>query len=332
MAIMRLFEILNIFSAQNRSLSSKEINNAVEHVIDSIDVKLRLVPSYKQKLRLAVSKALQYIDRLVDQVPGPYNFSRRSYINDPSVRAYFASPDAMQDVFSRSEELQAFFADPVNRDVDTCYSLLCSNKEEKAVIGSDLIGDRVRRDILQTTINFFDYKVLSPAVSSYDVRKGIKQCIFDGLITHALQHIATIKLVRRDLLDQQRIMHAQLRVRQAQGNGLSSMLAQGYADIWQSEALKKQYQEAGEKLEKMLGKHDVLSFYLDEVMRILSKPDDFIQLNVACFRLSDMRIKLDENTSQEANAVCFSELEIASVMKRVVSIASYSRDEMKLSH
>jgi hypothetical protein len=82
----------------------------------------------------------------------------------------------------------------------------------------------------------------------------------------------------------------------------------------------------------MLGRLDVLSFYLDEVRRILSKPENFIQLNVACFRLSDMRIKVDDNAPETANTVCLSELEIANVMKRVVAVASYSRDEMQSNH
>ena len=331
--MVRLFNLLKKFTGvSSASGNTKLVNEAIEHVIDSIDVKLRLVPSYQQKLGEAVSTALQHIDNLVEQVPGPFYFSRATYISDPNVRAYFASPDIMQEIFSSNEELQAFFSDQYNGDVDICYALLCSNKEEKTIMGNELVGDFVQHGVTQTAINFFDYKVLSPAVSNYDVRKSIKQCIFDGLITHALQHIANIKIERRDLHDQQRILHAQLRSRQAKGNGLSSMLAEGHADKWQSEELERQCHEAGQQLEKMLGKQDVLSFYLDEIRNILSQPDDFIQLNTACFRLSDMRIKLDDNAPQAANTVCFSEIEIANVMKRVVAVVSYSRDEMKFNH
>lgn len=313
-------------------VSSKKVDEALERVVDGIDAKLRLVPSYQQKLHDAVSIALQHIDALVEQVPGPIDCSRKTYVKEPDVAAYFVSPNGMQEVFSNSTELQSFFSDTDNSNVDTCYALLCSNKQDKTIIGSELVEHVVRHDVMQTTINFFDYKVLSPAVSSYDVRKGIKECIFDGLITYALQHIACIKIQRRDLKNQQRILHAQLRSRQTRGNGLSSMIAEGHADKWQSEKLEKQYCEAGRELDKMLGEMDVFSFYLEEVRQILSKPEDFIRLNVACFRLSDMRIMVDENASQPANTVCFSELEIANVMKRVVAIVSYPRDEMKYNH
>jgi hypothetical protein len=331
--MIRLLDLLRKFTGINTaSASSKKVDEAIERVVDGIDVKLRLVPSYQKKLREAVSTAMQHIDRLVEQVPGPYNFSRMTYTSDPDVRAYFASPDIMQVTFSTSPELQSFFSDINNCEIDSCYALLCSNKQEKTILGSGLVGDVVRHDVMQTAINFFDYKVLSPAASDCDVRTGIKQCIFDGLVTHALQHIAGIKMERRDLQDQQRILHAQLRARQSQGNGLSTMMAEGHANKHQSEGLETQCREAGNKLEKMLGRLDVLSFYLDEVRRILSKPENFIQLNVACFRLSDMRIKVDDNAPEIANTVCFSELEIANVLKRVVAVASYSRDEMQYNH
>lgn len=331
--MIRLLDLLRKYTGFNAAnVSSNKVNEAIEHVIDAIDPKLRLVPSYQQKLNSAVSTALNYIDNLVEQVPGPYDFSHIAYINEPNVRAYFASPEIMQDVFSNSSELQSFFADVNNSGVDTCYTLLCSNKEEKSVFGSEMMGDFIQHDIRQTAVNFFDYKVLSPASTVYDVRKGIKQCIFDGFITYVLQHIVCIKTERRDLHDQQRILHAQLRTRQSQGNGLSNMLIEGHADKWQSSELQRQYLEAGKKLESMLKKQDVLSFYLDQVSQILSRPEDFIQLNVACFRLSDMRIRLSDDSPQTANTVCFSEIEIANVMRRVIAIAGYTRDEMKISH
>jgi hypothetical protein len=328
--MMRLLDILKIFKNVGRSgVNSKMVTNSIEHVIDSIDVKLRLVPSYKQKLHDAVSASLMHIDDLVNQVPGPFDMSRKNYVSDPNVSAYFASPDLMQDVFSNSEELKTFFSDSHNHDADCCYALLCSNKQEKTVMGTQLVNGHVQHDVMQTAVHFFDYKVLSPAINVYEVRKCIKQCIFDGLITHALQHIANIKIERRDLLDQQRILHSQLRARQTKGSGLSGMLAEADAGKWQSEKFEKEYKETGKRLEKMLGKQDVFSFYLNEIKQIFSKPEDFIQLNVACFRLSDMRIKVDDKSPQAANTVCFSELEIANVMKRVVAVVSYSRDEMK---
>ena len=196
------------------------------------------------------------------------------------------------------------------------------------MLGAELSGDAVRRDVLQTAINFFDHKVLSPASSDKDVRDGIKQCIFDGLITHALGHIYDIKTRRQDLEEQRRILLSRLRSRQAQGNGLSALLAEAHEGEERSEDIQTKLAAAEARLDRMPSSQDVLAFYLEEVRKIFANPEDFIRLNIACFRLTDMGIKVNDDTQQTANTVCFSELEIAAVMKRVVTVVRYARSNM----
>jgi len=304
------------------------VHEATEQVVDGIDPRLRLVPGYKRKLKGEVAAALAHIGDLVDQVPGPIDVSRMTFVRDPRVSALFATPDELQATFSCSPELRAFFAEVKNSEEDECYALLCANREEKSVLGTELAGDTVRREVFQTAINFHDHKILSPAANDRDVRDGIKHCIFDGLVTHALRHIYDIKTRRKDLEDQRRILHARLRARQAQGNGLSQLLAEAHGGDDQSEDIKTKIAEAERTLERMPGSQGVLSFYLEEVRNIFARPEEFIRLNVACFRLTDMGIKVNGDTPQPANTVCFSELEITNVMKRVVTVVRYARDDM----
>ncbi len=76
------------------------------------------------------------------------------------------------------------------------------------------------------------------------------------------------------------------------------------------------------------GDMDVFSFYLEEIRKILAHPENFIQLNESCLRLSDMRIKVDDETTQPANDICFTELDITNVMKRVVTTVRYNREDI----
>jgi hypothetical protein len=310
---------------QNTGYSLAE---AIDQVIDGIDTKLRLVPGYRKKLQKEVAVSLEYISRLVDQIPGPINVSRKTFVSDPEVRAYFSTPDALQNIFSCGSELQAFFDQPENASNDVCCALLCANKEEKKIIGLALEGDVIQRDVVQTAISFFDYKVLSPANDPNEVRNGIKRCIFGGLITYALQQVANIKIERRDLIHKRRILHAQLRSRQAAGNGLSAMLSSAHVDSEQCADLTVELKEAETRLENITGDRDVFSFYLEEIRKVLAQPEKFIQINTVYFHLNDMGIKLEGKAAQSVNAVSFSELEIANVMKRVVAVICYNKNEI----
>ena len=196
--------MLTLYNFISRIFSSKSIpplqydtgysvDEAIERIVEGIDAKIRLVPSYKKKLLQDVTTSLEYINQLVDQIPGPINVSRETFISDPEVRSYFATADVLQQTFSCGSELKTFFEQLENRSSKQCYALLCVNKEEKKILGLELEGEMIRRDVPQTSINFSDYKILSPATSSEGVRSGIKRCIFDGLVTYALQQIASIK-------------------------------------------------------------------------------------------------------------------------------------------
>ncbi|MCK4707987.1 MAG: hypothetical protein KAU21_05165, partial [Gammaproteobacteria bacterium] len=249
--------ITGLFSSKTKSSlpsnSGYDIDEAIERVIVGIDTKLRLVPAYQKKLQKEVAVSLEYISNMVEQIPGPIDVSRKSFISDPEVRSYFATADVLLDIFSCGSELKTFFEQPENRAIDKCCALLCVNKEEKKLMGMALEGEVIRRDVVQTAINLSDYKLLSPAIDIDEVRSGIKKCIFDGLVTYALQQIVSIKAESRDLMNRRRILHAQLRSKRTQGNGLTQLLAQAHQDSTQFTDLAAQLKEAETQLENLTG-------------------------------------------------------------------------------
>jgi hypothetical protein len=324
----RILEKLGIMGRSSGELSNAKTREAVEHLVESTEPRIRLVPGYRKKLQPLVAAALSHIDTLVEQIPGPLDMSRAAFVNDPYVKAYFVSPDDLQQIFNDSGELKEFFDDLNHGETEGAYALLCANRNEKTVLGVTLNGNDVRRDVLQTMISFHGHKILSPAVSEKEVRRGIKQCIFDGLITYALRHILDLKYLRRDLEDNRRILQSRLRARRASGGGLSALLAGDEGQDADRDDIEDQLSRTEETLKKMPESQDLLSFYLQEIMEILASPEDFIQLNVACFRLTDMGVKVGTDVQETANTVCFSELEVTHVLKRVVTVVRYPREGM----
>lgn len=326
-----LQSIVSLFASKHASTevidAGYTVEQAIDLVIDGTDPKLRLVSSYQEMLQKEVTSALVYINALVEEIPGPIYMSRKTFISNPEVRAYFATPDSMQEIVSCGTELKNFFDLLENSDSDQCCAMLCAQKEEKHSVGATLVDDVLRKDVLQTSLNFFDYKVMSPALSPQDVRCGIKRCMFDGLVTYALQHIANIRSEREDLLDQRRILHSQLRSRQSHSGGLNAMLAEVTFNTEQVSQIQQKIKQAEVRLETMTGEQDVLSFYLQEIRKVISQPERFIKINKTCMRLNDMGIEVDDS-HLGTKEICFSEVEILNVMKRVVVIICYDRNEL----
>ena len=304
------------------------IQEAIENVVEGTEPGIRLVSGYGKKLQHGVAASLAYLDELVETIPGLVETSSKTFAKDPQVNAYFASSSELRSIFSQSPELRAFFNDVENNQCQEAYALLCMDESERTVLGTELSGDMIRREVMQTAVNFSEHKILSPATSEASVRQGLKKCIFDALITRALQSIAALKVQKSELKDQRRILNARLRARLSQGNGLSTLLAAAHVDQTGLKVIEEQLAETEQTLKQMPASSNAPLAYLNEVNNILAHPEAFIKLKMVSLKLTKMCIKATEETSQACNSIRFAELDIANVLRRVVVIVRFPRDEM----
>ncbi len=309
------------------TLSGVDINQAIEAVVDGIEPGIRFVSGYKKVLYPGVASSLTHISHMVDSIPGPIEISSRTFNNDPQANVYFASfPDA-QKIFSQSEELHAFFYSTNLEAVDAAYALLCMDKEVKTTFGMDLQHDMLRREVLQKTLNFSDHKILSPASTENEVREGIKRCIFDGLITHALHKILDLKKQKQDLELDLGILNSRLKARKSQGGGLSRLLVDAIST--KSDAtIEKTIAEKNKKLRSLPASGNAYAYYLEVIEDALGHADEFVHLNISTLNLTKMGIIADEQTSQTANEIALHEILIAGVLQRVVAIVRYPRADL----
>lgn len=296
--------------------------------MEGTEPRIRLVSGYQKKLQDAVNTSLTYIDELVETIPAPVQASQKTFVSDFRINAYFTSVEDLHRIFQESQELKSFFSELDNRDYDEAYALLCMCKTEKQVTGVEVNGDMLRRDVLQTTVNFYDHKILSPAATERGIRQGLKQCIFDGMITHALQGITSLKTQQGDLQDRRRILHAKLRARLSQGSGLNQLLASAFADKTEVADIEERLADTEKQLKDMPVNRNAPLGYLNEVKDILSHPEALIKLEITPLTLNRMSIKVDEQNCEACSTIQVAELEIANVLKRVVAIVRYPRVEM----
>jgi len=321
-----------IDSASHSDIPDVELYDAIERVVDGIEPKLRYFPGYKKILKDSVATSLTYINHLVDTVPGPLSINSKTFITDPQVKRFFSTLENTQNIFSSSDELRNFFDAAENSMQNDAFALLCMEEAEKTVLGMELNDGILQREVLQTALVFSDHKILSPATNEHDVRKGIKQCIFDGLITHTLQQVLAIKQQINNLDKQKCKLTSRLKKRQSQGGGLSRLLASAsdstLTDIQSTESIKQKISE-NKKMRKTLPKSwDTTKYFLELIKSTLNQPENFISINKKYFNINKMGIICDDNSSQEAKCILFKEITIANVLKRVVTIVRYPRSDL----
>jgi K+/H+ antiporter YhaU regulatory subunit KhtT len=308
-----------------RRSRTAEVFNTVENVVDGTDSKIRLVPGYKKKLQNIIQSSLEFADDLVDQIPEAIEVSGRTFASDPYVNAFFTNVTDLQSIICHSSEIHDYMED-TRDDNGSCCALLCMKRTEKTVMGMEVSGSMLKRDVLQVAVSFSDHRIYSPALSEPETREGLKTCLFQGLTTNALERIAKLQLASHRLQGQRQMLQARLRrYRQkarevAQDTRTASKIAQ---------AIEETSQELGKTEKQML--HSPLltpQVALEQVTDVFSKPGDFIRIRRFPLSLNKMGIKISDDSPQPANKLNLTEVIIGNELPRVVTLATFPRKEL----
>jgi len=307
-----------------RRSRTAEIINTVESVVDGTDSKIRLVPGYKKQLQDNILSSLEFADDLVKKIPAAIEVSRSTFASDPYVNAFFTNVTDLRSIFSHSSEIQDYMAD--THDNAPCCALLCMSRTEKTVMGMELSGDMLKKDVLQVAVSFADHRIYSPAPSEPEAREGLKNCLFQGLVTNALERITTLRLASHRLQSKHQMLHSRLRrykqttreVKQGTRNG--ARIARG---------IEETSLELG-RIEKKMMNSPLLTpqIMLEQVMDVFSKPDDFIRIRKFPLSLNKMGIKINDNSSQPRNKLDLTEVIFGNELPRVVTLATFPRQEL----
>jgi hypothetical protein len=297
-----------------------EVLNTMESVVDGTDSKIRLVPGYKKKLQNTIQSSLEFADDLVNQIPVSIEVSRNTFASDPYVNAFFTNVTDLQSIFSHSSEIQDYM-EASNDNSAQCCALLCMKRTEKTVMGMELSGNMLKRDVLQVAVSFSDHRIYSPAPSEPETREGLKVCLFQGLVTNALERIVTLRLANHRLQSKRQILYSKLmRYKQKssevpQGTRGGVKLAQGIEET--SRELRKTEEEMI-STPLMTPQHS-----LEQVTEVFSKPDDFVHVRNYSLNLDKMGIKISNNAPQPGNKINLTEVTIGDGLPRVVTLATF---------
>lgn len=206
---MKLFQ--SIFGRETRGRYPESlIDLATERAVDGTDSRLRLLPGYRKRLREPVIKAIDHVVALVDAIQEPLPADAREHGVEPRLAAVFSSAGDMLDRFGRDPALSAFLASAEGRGAGRVTALLLAERVERTILGMELVGDQVRRDVPQIAVSFAGHRLLDPHPSEAETRRQLKRRAFDHLLTLALTRIAEARVERADLTRQRDLLRRKL--------------------------------------------------------------------------------------------------------------------------
>jgi len=146
---------------------------------------------------------------LVDSIPAPLPAGRSDYNSDLRLKALFASADRMQEVFGNDAALNEVRGSP-DKVNDRVVALLLAERVEKNVLGMEMAGDVLRRDVAQVSVSFRNHRLIEVTGNEADTRRQLERRAFDHLLALALTRIADLHGDRADLARQRELLQRKL--------------------------------------------------------------------------------------------------------------------------
>jgi hypothetical protein len=263
------------------------IEAGIERAVDGTDPRLRLLPGYRNRLREPVLKTFDHVVELVDGLPAPLGARREDYGREPTLAAFFASPDEMLQTFGKADELTDYLSGPEGAGAQSISTLLFAERIERGILGMDLVDDQVLRDVPQVTVSFSGHRLLDPRDSEEQMRRQLKRRAFDHLLSLALTRISEVSAERADLTRQRDLLKRKLAA--LKRGGWSFEETDGPAP--DPAALVADLDAITAELEALGMDRDVLDAHLAIVTELLAEPESQLWSQGVTLYLDAMNIE-----------------------------------------
>lgn len=305
----RLLQSIFSGSSQPGKFDKELMLRGIERVVDGTDPRLRAVSHYRRKLWDPVERAIDFVVNFVNALPPAIVADRQGYMTDPRLRALFASPDSLRETLSFSDGTRNYLKqapDPLPAEL---YAGLGAVRVEKNVLGIEMDGEILRRDVPQTIVNFCDHRLVFLNDNEQDTRRELMRRTADYLIETALHRLTASRVQKTQLEQQQRKLLQQkanlLKKAQVGFESLTGPAASKPVDL---ATLEQQLEQVETELGQLRADTATLDKHLAKVAATLSEPEKYLRLESVPLTLDHTNTKVPANSPRIANAMTFEEI------------------------
>lgn len=262
---------------------------AIERAISAVEPLLKQASGYPEIYRKPVATALEYAQSLAASIPGPVEINRESYASDPFIHSLFPSIDYIQDAFLASRALQDHYRE--YSPADKLYALMGMRRFEKTVVGMELSGQTIQRDVVQKVVYFTSHTLEDLAPSENQSRGQAAWSFFDSLVGKVRKRVEARKQDKQSQLQQKDSLIARLRT----------------ADAQTRPALEEELSKTITSIQSITNLLELRN-YIEDFEAILLNPEKHLRLNRIPMVLDRMGIRQDSGDSSGEGAITFNEL------------------------
>jgi hypothetical protein len=304
------------------------IADTIEAVVAVVEPRVRLHKRYREKLEGCVRHSIAYLRSIGRERLDPVPLTRAAWSSDPRVNAFFGVADDVPACLGRSKELRAFFENPANADVQEAYALLGMKKEERSVLGMELKGDAVQRDVAQVVVNFSGHRLVAPSATLAETRLEIGKRIIQRLAQVALSRIVGLDEKATELQEHKAYLGARMRLLNLARDGMEGIVKDPATLREQMRAVERELKQTAEGFIEAKGSLATLDGYIGQIDEVFSHPEQHVALTHTPLRVSRMGVRVDDASAGPVNELSLAELSLGEDWRGAIAIVRCPRAEL----
>ncbi len=272
--MLRLFQ--SLFGAEpvaKGRYPESTVQAGIERALDASDTRIRTLRGFEAKLRPAVLRAFDHVVDVVDGLPPILDLDRAGYTAQPLAGALFASVEHMRQVLAGDAALADFLASAEGARCSEVNALMLVQRSERNVLGMELQGEIVRREVAQVAVSFGRHHLLDPAADWSQCKRRLYRRAYDHILGLALERIGRMRTDRADLKRERELLKRKRAELQAGRWDLDTDAA-GSTPV---ALIERRIDELNAELLALGGDTQVIAAHLDALCEVLSTADTLVR-------------------------------------------------------
>jgi hypothetical protein len=302
---------------------SADIGKMVEHAVEVVDPRIRVISRYAQKLTQPLSRTWDYLNDMANRIPGGITFSKAAFSSNHRMKLIFDSRGVIQQLLDTAIPLLQ--ENTMENVPGRVYLLLCMEKHEHNFLGTNLVGDIIEREVIQTKVTFSNRKFLSAGYTAEDARFGFKKCALEALLQKAQALIMQTRNEQKRLIERKNQLRRQLHsAHGSQFRDHSSIFTRNDFVI----DMPPELLEIERQLTDIRIKSESPDHHLLQTIEVLNHPEQYLKMEPRSIVLNNLGVKLPAEAMEKGFNIDYAEVEIEQSLKRIAIIVNCPAEEV----
>jgi hypothetical protein len=300
------------------------IPELIDMVVEEVDPRLKTLPGFARKVEPPIRRTIAYLRELALRLPQePLELTAAAWSGTPQLNAIFAAAEDIDTVVNRSDDLRKYFA--ANAGARDAYAWLGVERRERNVLGVEISGETVRRDVPQVTVSFAEPRLVFAATTVAGARIELGMAIIRGMLGIAMGRIEDLQGRAKSLEETRAMLKSRLRRLKGTNGGITALGDSTAAHAAEMDRIEKELAQLTKDMYESKAKASDLDTYLDEVRTVLDEPEKLLTVETVAVRVNKLGIQVGPDFAGPVNEFSVNEICAPKLRRAAFLVHCYRR-------